>query len=285
MIGALSASASRLVPAPVAADADVGWRFISRLALPDILERAGDALGTAAGAASEASGFLHAGDGLDVTDVASAVASAIDTVQQHLSSVAPLLERIGNEIAEIKIPTFDIERSEVMGLSVVSGIDIGSKELASGTADKLGESAANLTAISAALGDAGVGLTRLQGNLFAAGERIQSLAGDVEVSGLALAELSAGDVAKPKPKSKKAAPKKAGARKKAVTKKKPVSKKATAKPVAKKKPAAKKRATTKPSAAKKKAAKRKPAAKKTAARKTAAAKRPTLGGGVLSRSS
>ena len=238
--------------------------------LPDILERAGEALGTAAEAAVEASSFLTAGDGLDADDIAGSAARAMAVCQEHLSSVAGLLDRVGEELGGIKVPTIDVERNELMGLSVVSGIDIGSNQVAGGAARDVKASARQLKDVADALATAGDGLGRLQSNLSAAGDRINALAGDVEASGNALAELSGG----PSRRStkKRNSTKRNSTKRKATSKKKPAAKR---KPATRKAPA-KKRSTTKRSTAKRKpTAKRKTTAKRsTATRKPAARKAP-----------
>ncbi len=229
--------------------------------LPELMAQAGEALSSASEAAVSASGFLTAGDGTDIHDVASSAGAAIDVCRRHLGSVAGLLAKVGEELGDIRIPTIDVERSELMGLSVVSGLDVGSKPIAAGTASDVTSGAQQLTDVVAALGDAGEGLDRLHTNLSAAGERIAALAGDIDRSGAALTALSGASPAKKRPAKKRPAAKKKPAKKRPAAKKKPVAKK---RPAAKKKPARKK-----------------PARKKPARKKPARTKGP--GGGVLKR--
>ncbi len=246
--------------------------------LPELMERAGQALSSASEAAVSASGFLTAGDGTDIHDVASSAAGAIDACREHLGSVAGLLERIGEELADIKVPTIDFDRSEVMGLSVVTGLDVGSKAVAAGTAGDVARGAAQLADVVEALGDAGEGLQRLHSNLSSAGDKIASLAGDMDRSGVALMAFadggSAGRVPRKKPtkkSTKKTAKKSTRTAARAKPKKKPATKRtSTKRPTTTKKPATK-RATTK-----------KPATKRPATKRTTA-KRTGPGGGVLKR--
>ncbi len=281
--------------------------------LPELMERAGQALSSASEAAVSASGFLTAGDGTDIHDVASSAAGAIDACREHLGSVAGLLERIGEELADIKVPTIDFDRSEVMGLSVVTGLDVGSKAVAAGTAGDVARGAAQLADVVEALGDAGEGLQRLHSNLSSAGDKIASLAGDMDRSGVALMAFadggSAGRVPRKKPTKKtakkstrtaartkpkkKTATKRKPAAKKPATKKKPAGKKpATKTRASAKRPATTKKSTTKRTSTKRPATTKKPATKRATTKKPATkrpatkrttAKRTGPGGGVLKR--
>lgn len=244
--------------------------------LPDILDRAGEALGTAAEAAVDASSFLTAGDGLDADDIAGSAGKAMAVCQEHLSSVAKLLERVGDELGGIKVPAFDIERSEVMGLSVVSGIDVKTNRVAAGAARDVQASASQLAEVADALAAAGDGLGRLQSNLGAAGSRINALASDVEASGLALTELSGSSTTsrrQPKRKAKKPAARKPSAKKRTATKKKAPAKKTTARKTTARKTATKKVKSTNRTAAKKTT--KKTTAKRTTAKRTTAKRAAT----------
>ncbi len=232
--------------------------------LPDILDRAGEALGTAAEAAIEASSFLTAGDGLDADDIAGSAGMAMAVCQEHLSAVAGLLDRVGNELAGINVPAFDIERSEVMGLSVVSGIDVTSNRVAAGAARDVKAGARQLSEVAEALAAAGDGLGRLQSNLGAAGTRINSLAADVEASGLALTELSGGGAKKRTSRTRKAKAQKPSSSK---TKKRSAPQRTTAK--------AKRTKTAKKASTKKKSTNKKKVAAKSSSKKRSTPKKQT----------
>lgn len=260
--------------------------------LPDILERAGSALATAGDAAMQASQFLVAGDGVDADDVASAAATAIEVCTEHLGTVASLLGRVAGQLDDIRVPTLGVDRTEMMGINVVSGLDVGSKAVARGPADSIKNTSDQMQAVVGALADAGAGLAQLQANLGAAGEKIQSVAGEIERSGSALVELSPGEkkqpvarkgTAKKRPTTKKSPARKTTAKKKAPVKKAASSKRSTSK----KAPA--RRATTKKATVKKATVKKAPvkkaSVKKSGARRTATKPSPTkgLGSGVLKR--
>ncbi len=214
--------------------------------LPDILGRAGAAL---------------------AEDLTRNAARAIEECHDHLASVGRLVARIAQEVGDLAIPSFAVEQREIMGLSVVSGIDIKSRPLAAGPAADLASSAQTLAEVAAALSKVSSGLGTLGGGLAATGARLGQVGGDMHRSGVTLAELGGATVARRPTPTTRPAPRRPTA-----------TKPPTNKPAAKK-PAAKKPATKKPAA-------KKPAAKKPATTKPAARPAPGsggLGGGVLRR--
>ncbi len=78
---------------------------------------------------------------------------AIDRCQKELHAATGVLERVGDLIDNIKIPSIEPNYSEVMGFKVVTGIDFGHTSLTDGAADQLRDGAQRLATIATDLGE------------------------------------------------------------------------------------------------------------------------------------
>lgn len=241
--------------------------------LPELVGTAGVGLEAAGSGAQRASLLLTGDDENSPRELSATAASALERCQEQLTDIAGLLGELGDSLDRVRIPTISADRTEVMGFSLISGVDIGERPLldmaskrVSDGADGLVEVATNLADVAGRfrrlgvhLADVGVDLGDAGEQLAGSGGTLRSFLGDMPAA--AKPRSSKRTATKKNPTRKKKAPATKRATKKTATKQRP-TKKSTAKQPATNKTAAKKRAPAKKAAAKKTAAKKKSTAKR-----------------------
>ncbi len=241
--------------------------------LPQLVSTTGAGL-EAAGVGAERASLLLVGDGDNSPKQLSAsAANALERCQEELVGIAELLVDLGDGLDRVNIPTISTDRTEVMGFSLISGIDIGERPLLDGAAKRVTRGATSLGDVAENLGDVANRFRLL-------GDQLVEVGADLGESGTQLVGSGATmqsfvtempDGPRPTPasrrtsKSRKAAAKSTSASKKKTTSKKTATKKNAA---AKKKTTSKKSTGTKKRAAKKTSSAKKKAATKKAPRST-----------------
>ena len=272
----------------------MSWRFIKDHGddlvdmlerVPEILGKAGIGLSAAGSSAVKASGFLTGDDGgVDVRELAETAASALNRCHDQLKGATDLLARLGDQIDDIKIPTLSTSHTEIMGFSVVTGIDLGESSIAGDAAGSLRSGADRLVDVAEDLQTVAEKLLGLGGAIGDAGADLRVVGGDLETSGTALVAMTgpAKKTTARKRTSKKRAARKTPAKKttarktsarKSKARKTPAKKAATRKTAAKKTPPRK--SPAKKSTAKKKAPTKRAAPKKASGTAMLAKKSPT----------
>lgn len=162
--------------------------------LPDLLHTTGNLIEAAGASAIQASAFLTGDtsrkESFSALDLAESAASALERCQTELRDAAQVLDSLGRELDKVRIPQISPKFIEVMGLNVVSGIELGELTLIDNAADRLQSGAERLTTISndfqmvarqmrklgAALTDTGNDLNRVGAQLQQGGGTLRSLA-------------------------------------------------------------------------------------------------------------
>jgi hypothetical protein len=95
--------------------------------LPDLLQETGQNIESAGQSAVKTSLFLKGGDDVETnaSDLSSKAAVALTRAYEEIKDVAEMMAKIGDEMDDIRIPTFEPEYREVLGLKVISGLDMG----------------------------------------------------------------------------------------------------------------------------------------------------------------
>ena len=147
--------------------------------VPEILGKAGNGLADAGESAIGAATWLigQADDG--VGEVVEIAASALDACWDELEDVGDMLGRLSNQIDGVKLPTFDLQRTEVAGIDLISGIDIGAEEVFDGAADRLRDGVDRVLGVAA-------GLTTVAEQLREVADRVIDAGGDLDMVGTQL---------------------------------------------------------------------------------------------------
>ncbi len=185
--------------------------------LPDILGRAGHGLADAGESAIGAASWLIGQSDDGVGEVIEIAAKALEACWGELDDVAKLLGHIGNHVDGVSIPTVSTTHTEVLGMNVITGVDIGSRDLFDGAADQLRGGAERISGVA-------TGLTTLAQQLRSVAVRVVDAGGDLETvgtqlmtSGSSLVAMSGGAPRTPAKPLRTTAQKKAAAKRRAAT--------------------------------------------------------------------
>lgn len=158
--------------------------------LPEMLQKAGDGIEAAGKSALTTSVMLvGGGEKPGASAISELAAEALENAQKELTDVGGLLERLGGELDGVNIPSFKPDYSEVMGIKVMSGVDVGENKLIDNAADKLQSGATRLGAVGddlerlaqhlrdlgATLDDAGKSLDSVGNKLMGSGDSLRAL--------------------------------------------------------------------------------------------------------------
>ncbi len=158
--------------------------------LPEMLQKAGDGIEAAGKSALSTSVMLvGGGDKPGAGDISELAAKALESARKELADVGDLLERLGDEIDDVNIPSFKPDYSEVMGIKVMTGVDLGENKMIDDAANKLkggakrlgtvGDDletlAGHLRDLGGTLNDAGQGLDSVGNKLMGSGESLRAL--------------------------------------------------------------------------------------------------------------
>lgn len=121
--------------------------------LPDLMREAGDNMQAAGSSATSAAAFLtgEKAGRRSVRDMADVAATALESSKDELQAAAELLEHFGEELEAIRIPFFKPQFMDVMGMELVSGLNMGEQQLFDNPGGRLKSSAERLKQISTSL--------------------------------------------------------------------------------------------------------------------------------------
>ncbi|MFK7917690.1 MAG: hypothetical protein AB8G14_06405 [Ilumatobacter sp.] len=221
--------------------------------LPDLVGTAGVGLEAAGSGAQRASLLLAGDDDNSPRELSATAATALERCQEQLVDIAGLLGELGDGLDRVRIPTISADRTEVMGFSLISGVDIGERPLLDVASKRVSDGAAGLVEVAGNLADVASRFRRLGVHLADVGVDLGDAGEQLSGSGTTLRSF----VDDPPTSTKQRTP----------ARKKPARKKPATKKPAQKKPAQKKRATKKPATKKKTVARKKTVAKKTATKR------------------
>lgn len=151
--------------------------------LPQLLNETGQNIETAGASAVKASLFLSGEPNSDkkgANEIAELAASALERCHKELGTVANMLNKVGNEIDDVNIPSFKPKYTEVMNMRVISGLEMGELKLVDQAAEQLRdgservhEIAADLQNVANYLRELGGILTDTGGNIHTVGQQLQ----------------------------------------------------------------------------------------------------------------
>ncbi len=101
------------------------------------------------------------------------------------------MNRAGEEIDKIAIPTVDPKFTEVVGFKVVTGLDFGTAPLVGGVSDRMRDGAGTLAVIAEDFGVVADQLKRLGVRLNDTGGDLNNLGGLLKDTGTTLTSLAA----------------------------------------------------------------------------------------------
>ena len=158
--------------------------------LPDLMRETGDSIESAGSSAMKASVFLVGDeDGSpSAKDISVMAAKALERCQVELVEAAQVMAKLGDEIDDIRIPSFRPKHTELMGIKVVNGFEVGENQLIDNAASRLTHGASrlneigkdlrlvadNLRDLGSVLADTGVDLNELGGQLRKSGQTLRS---------------------------------------------------------------------------------------------------------------
>jgi len=160
--------------------------------LPDLLASTGNGIAKAGESAIAASGFLLGTDGEEgaVTEITEFAAEALSRCVEQLDNAVDVLNRAGEEIDKIGIPTVDPKFTEVVGFKVVTGLDFGTSPIAGGVSDRMRDGAGNLASIAEDFGVVADQLKRLGSRLNDTGSDLNNVGGLLQETGTTMTSLA-----------------------------------------------------------------------------------------------
>ena len=162
--------------------------------LPELLGSVSEFLTGAADDARSAAGFLtgaggHGADG-GVKALAALAGEALDTCRTELASARDLLGKLGDELADVPIPSVRPTYSEVLGHKLVTGLDLGEGRLLESASRRLRDGAERFDGVGAELAKVADVLRRIGGLVDDAGQGLAATAAKLEHGGKALGGLT-----------------------------------------------------------------------------------------------
>lgn len=160
--------------------------------LPDLLATTGNGIAKAGESAVAASGFLLGTGDEDgaITEITEFAAAALARCVEQLGNAVSVLNRAGDEIDKITLPTVDPKFTEVVGFKVISGLDFGTTPLAAGVSDRMRDGAENLASIADDFGVVADQLKRLGSRLGDTGNDLNNVGGLLQETGTTLTSLA-----------------------------------------------------------------------------------------------
>ncbi|MCB0071522.1 MAG: hypothetical protein KDE20_08700 [Caldilineaceae bacterium] len=162
-------------------------------ALPVLLHKTGDGIEAAGNSARQAGRFLAGSkddDATSASELMDLAAHALEQCRVELDKAAELLGVLGDEIDDIRIPRLSPRFVEVMGVRVVSGVDVGEANLMDTAAKRLKGGATRLAKVGVDLETVAGKMRNLGGQLTEAGADLQSVGDQLGGSGELLRSLS-----------------------------------------------------------------------------------------------
>lgn len=160
-------------------------------ALPALLESVGGGVESAGDGALRAAHVLVGEDAKGgATALLGQGATALDACREQLADAASLLGKVAEELADIGMPDIDAKYTEVVGLKVIKGLDISTKPVFAGPAERIGAGSTALAGVSGQL-EALAGNMRELGDVLAgAGKELAGVGTQLSASGAKLRSLT-----------------------------------------------------------------------------------------------
>lgn len=159
--------------------------------LPELLNETGNTIESAGESAIKASVFLTGGkdDTPSAGELSKLAATALERCYKEIQDVARVMDRFGQELDDIRIPSVQPKYTEVMGIDVISGIDFGESELFDNAANRLKNGSDRLTEVGNDLRNVAKHLRSLGGALTETGNDLNNVGTKLTQSGQTLRSL------------------------------------------------------------------------------------------------
>lgn len=161
--------------------------------LPELLRETGDSIESAGASALNASAFLtgdHDDDALSAKAMSELAASALERCYTQLQGVSNVMERVGEELDELRVPTLEPTYTEVLGMNVVSGVEMSELQLLDNVAHRLKGGSDSLEEIGKDLKNVADQLRHLGGALNEAGSDLNNVGVKLQQSGKTLRSMT-----------------------------------------------------------------------------------------------
>lgn len=161
--------------------------------LPELLGSVSEFLTGAADDARGAAAFLTGDGGAEgsgVKALAALAGEALDTCRRELASARDLLDKLGDELADVPIPSVRATYSEVLGHKLVTGLDLGEGKLLGVASARVREGAERFDGVGAELAKVADVLRKIGGLVDHAGQGLADTATKLEHGGQALGKLT-----------------------------------------------------------------------------------------------
>ena len=156
--------------------------------LPEMLKNTGDNIESAGESAINASAFLTGGKkgGASASKMSDLAAGALERCFDEIKSASKVMEALGKELDDIKIPNVKPKYIEVLGNKVIGGIDFDEDGLFDNPAKRLQDGAGRLNVIGKDLGEVAKNLRELGGMLDDTGKDLNNVGEKLKNSGSTL---------------------------------------------------------------------------------------------------
>lgn len=161
--------------------------------LPTLLRETGDSIESAGASAMNASAFLtgdHDDDALSAKAMSDLAASALERCYTQLQGVSSVMDKVGVELDELRVPTLEPTYTEVLGMNVVSGVEMGELQLLDNVAGRLKGGSDSLEEIGKDLKNVANQLRKLGGALNEAGGDLNNVGVKLQQSGNTLRSMT-----------------------------------------------------------------------------------------------
>ncbi|MGB1250348.1 MAG: hypothetical protein ACPG8W_06925 [Candidatus Promineifilaceae bacterium] len=171
--------------------------------MPALLRETGNSIESAGTSAMKASVFLVGDDdgSPSAKDISVMAANALERCQTELVEAAQIMAKIGDDIDDIRIPSFRPKHTEVLGIKVVNGFEMGENQLIDNAAGRLQQGASRLSEIGKDLRLVADNLRDLGGVLADTGGDLNNLGDQLRLSGQTLRSFGEWDTNDEKPSS------------------------------------------------------------------------------------
>ena len=161
--------------------------------LPTLLRETGDSIESAGSSAMNASAFLTGNrddDSISAKAMSDLAASALERCYTQLQGVSNVMDKVGVELDELRIPTLEPTYTEVLGMNVVSGVEMGELQLLDDVAGRLKGGSDSLEEIGKDLKNVADQLRKLGGALNEAGGDLNNVGLKLQQSGNTLRSMT-----------------------------------------------------------------------------------------------
>lgn len=162
--------------------------------VPEFLGKTAHFIHEAGGSAVQASTYLTGEggtkDSTSVRELAELAADALERCNEELRATAKMLENLGHQIDDVKIPMLKPEYSEIMGFNVVTGVELGESNLVDDAAEQLKRGSVRLNEIGDDFRNVAQNMRKLGGVITDAGQDLSHVGSKLQESGAMLTTLT-----------------------------------------------------------------------------------------------